>query len=53
LLSRAADVVRQAASVKRGTAPRKVEEKIEQALSSFLYRETRRKPVVTVALTKA
>jgi ribonuclease J len=53
LLSRAEDVVRSAASVKGGTAHRKVEEKIERALSSFLYQETKRKPVVTVALTKA
>ncbi len=53
LLSRAEDVVRSAASVKGGTASRKVEEKIERALSSFLYQETKRKPVVTVALTKA
>ncbi len=53
LLSRAEEVVRDAASVKGGTASRKVEEKIERALSSFLYRETKRKPVVTAALTKA
>lgn len=53
LLSRAEDVVRSAASVKQGTALRKAEEKIERALSSFLYQETKRKPVVTVALTKA
>jgi ribonuclease J len=53
LLARAGDVVRSAASVKKGTASRKVEEKIERALSSFLYQETKRKPVVTVALTEA
>ena len=53
LLSRAADLVRSAALVKRGTAPGKVEEKLEQTLSSFLYQETKRKPVVTVALTDA
>ena len=52
LLSRAEDIVRSAASVKDGMASRKVEEKIERALSSFLYKETKRKPVVTVALTK-
>jgi ribonuclease J len=52
LLSRAEDVVRTAASVKRGTAPGKVEERVEQALSSFFYRETKRKPVVTVALVE-
>ena len=38
------------ASVRRGTAPDKVEEKVEKALSNFFYRETRRKPVVTAAL---
>jgi ribonuclease J len=50
MLSRAGDVVRSTASVRRGTTPDKVEEKVEQALSSFFYRETKRKPVVTVAL---
>ena len=53
LLARAGDVVRSTASVQRGTAPDKVEEKVEQALSSFFYRETKRKPVVTVALLEA
>jgi ribonuclease J len=53
LLSRAEEVVRNAASVKGGTPLHKAEEKIERALSSFLYRETKRKPVVTAALTKA
>ena len=53
LLTRAEDVVRSAASVKKGTALGKVEEKVERALSSFLYQETKRKPVVTVALSKA
>jgi ribonuclease J len=52
LLSQAEGVIRSSTSVRRGTAPSKVEEKAEQALSSFLYRETRRKPVVTVALTE-
>ena len=52
LLLRAEDVVRSAASVKRGTVPDKVEERVEQALSSFFYRETKRKPVVTVALVE-
>jgi len=53
LLTRAEDVVRSAASVKKGTALGKVEEKVERALSSFLYQETKRRPVVTVALSKA
>jgi len=50
LLSRAIDVIRSAASVKPGTAPDEVEEQVERALSQFLYRETKRKPVVTVAV---
>ncbi len=53
LLSRAENVVRSAASVQRGTDPAEVEEKIERALSSFLYRETKRRPVVTGVATKA
>jgi ribonuclease J len=52
LLSQARDVVRSTALVKRGTAPGKVEERVERALSSFFYRETKRRPVVTVALTE-
>jgi ribonuclease J len=46
LLSRAVDVVRSAASVQAGTAPEVVEERVEQALSRFLYKETRRHPVI-------
>jgi ribonuclease J len=53
LLSQAGEVVRTTASVRRGTAPDRVEERVEQALSSFFYRETKRKPVVTVALLEA
>jgi ribonuclease J len=53
LLVRAGDLARSTASVKRGTAPDKVEEKVEQALSSFFYRETKRKPVVVVAMIEA
>jgi ribonuclease J len=52
LLSRAGDVARSAASVKQGTAPARVEEKIERALSTFFYRETKRKPIITVALVE-
>jgi ribonuclease J len=52
LLAQAESLVRTTASVKRGTAPGKVEEKVEQALSSLFYRETKRKPVVTVALVE-
>jgi ribonuclease J len=52
LLSRASDVVRSAALAgKNGSLPR-IEGKAEQALSSFFYRETKRKPVVTVALVE-
>jgi ribonuclease J len=50
LLAQAGDLVRSTASVRRGTAPDKVEKKVEQALSSFFYRETRRRPAVTVAM---
>jgi ribonuclease J len=50
LLSRAGDILRSTGSAKRGATPDKIEKKIEQALSSFFYRETRRRPVVTVAL---
>jgi len=53
LLSRAQDVVRSAASVKAGTAPDEVEEKVEQALFSFLRRETRRRPVVVSVVMEA
>ncbi|HDQ70628.1 MAG TPA: ribonuclease J [Chloroflexi bacterium] len=49
LLSRAADVIRSAASVKSGTSSSKVEDRVERALSDFFYRETRRNPMVTVA----
>ena len=52
LLSRAGDIVRSTASVKGGTAPDKVEEKVEKALSDFFYRETKRKPVVTAVMVK-
>jgi ribonuclease J len=52
LLSQAEDVVRSAASVRRGTAPGKVEQEVERALSSLFYRETKRKPVVSVALVE-
>jgi len=53
LLSQAGKVVSTAASGKRGSAPAEVEAKVERALSSLFYRETKRKPVVTVALTEA
>ncbi len=52
LLSQAGKIVSTAASGKRGTAPAQVEAKVERALSSLFYRETKRNPVVTVALTE-
>jgi len=52
LLSRAQDVVRSAASVKPGTGPHEVERLVEEALSNFLYRETRRSPMVTSAIVE-
>ena len=50
LLAQAQDVIRSAASVTRGTPPSEVEELVEQALSRFLRRETKRDPVVTSAV---
>jgi ribonuclease J len=53
LLAQAGELVRSSAAAKSGTAPGKVEERVKQALSSLFYRETRQKPVVTVALVEA
>jgi len=50
LLSRAEDVIRSSASVAPGAGQGEVEERVKKALSDFLYRETRRKPVVTAAV---
>jgi ribonuclease J len=52
LLAKAGDVIRSTASVRNGTGPKKAEQKVEQALSNLFYRETKRKPVVTVALVE-
>jgi ribonuclease J len=52
LLSRAGKVVSATAAGRRGTTPAKIEEKAERALSNLFYRETKRRPVVTVALTE-
>jgi ribonuclease J len=52
LLAQAGELVRSTAASRRGTAPGKVEEKVERALSGLFYRETRQKPVVTVALVE-
>jgi len=53
LFSQARAIVRSSSSVQRGTAPEQVQDKVEQALSSFFYRETRRKPLVTVVMLEA
>jgi ribonuclease J len=53
LMSKAEEVARTAASVQRNTSPAVVEAQITRALSSFFYRETRRKPVVTAAVVDA
>jgi ribonuclease J len=53
LLAKAAEVARAAAVIRPGSRPDKIEEKVERALSGFFYRETRRRPVVTVALVEA
>jgi ribonuclease J len=50
MLARAKEVINGNGSIPRGTPPEAVEEQLERALSNFLYRETRRRPVVTVAL---
>jgi ribonuclease J len=52
LLAQAENLVSSIASVKRGTAPGEVEEEVERALTSLFYRETKRNPVVTVALVE-
>ena len=52
LLSQAGKVVSATATGKRGASPAKIEEKTERALSNLFYRETKRRPVVTVALTE-
>jgi ribonuclease J len=50
LLAQAQEVIRSAAVVEPGTSAGDVEERVEMALSDFLYQETRRKPVVTAAV---
>jgi ribonuclease J len=50
LLSSAQDVVRSTVASKNGDTPEKLEAKVEQALSGFFYRQTKRNPVVTAAL---
>jgi len=52
LLSKAADVIHSAASAKPGTASDLVEKQVEQALAQFLYRETKRKPVVIATVVE-
>jgi ribonuclease J len=53
LLDRAADVVRSVGKTGGDIPLSKIEEKIERSLVGFFSRETRRKPVVTVALVEA
>jgi ribonuclease J len=48
LLARAQDVIRSTVAEASGAKPGELEEKVELALSRFLYRETRRHPVVVV-----
>lgn len=50
LLKKAGDLVRATASSKRGAAASHMEKKVEKALSNFFYKQTKRRPVVTVAL---
>ena len=50
LLAKARAVVSTAAAQKRGNAVESVEKHVEKALSDFLFKETRNRPVVTVAL---
>ncbi len=52
LLSRAEGVIRQAASVQPGTPPQNVEQQVEQALSHFLFEETRITPVVIATVVQ-
>ncbi len=52
LLSRAEEVIRQAASVQPGTSPQSVEQEVEQALSHFLFEETRITPVVIATVVQ-
>jgi ribonuclease J len=52
MLTRAKEIINGNGSIPRGTPPEAVEEQLERALSNFLYRETRRRPVVTVALVE-
>jgi ribonuclease J len=53
LVKGAEGVVRSAASVKAGTPSEEVERKIEQALSRYLYKETKLRPVVKAAAVSA
>jgi ribonuclease J len=50
LLSRAEQVVSSAARAQPGTPPEEIEARIERALSDYLYKETRRKPLVCSAV---
>jgi ribonuclease J len=46
LLAQAEDVARSAVEAQPGAPPAEVEKQVQQALSRFLYQETRSRPVV-------
>ncbi len=53
LLSQAEEITLSAASAKPGTPPAEVERQIQTALSRFLYRETRSRPIVIPTVIEA
>jgi ribonuclease J len=53
LLAQAEEVTLSAASAKPGTPPAEIEKQVQSALSSFLYRETRSRPIVIPAVIEA
>ena len=52
LLAEAEDVTLSAAVAKPGTPPQEIEKQIEAALSKFLYRETKSRPIVIPTVTE-
>jgi ribonuclease J len=53
LLAQAEEVALSAASVSPGTPPAEVEKQVQDALSKFLYRETKNRPVVIPTVIEA
>jgi len=53
LLARAEDVALSAASARPGTPPAEIEKLVQSALSRFLYRETKNRPVVIPTVIEA